>query len=179
MSVRPARSDDLETIVEIERSAGEMFRSVGLVPDDDPGSVEELVPYQTGGRAFVGVDADDRPTGYILLDIVDNAVHIEQVTVHPDHARQRIGQSLIEHAARWATDRWLTALTLTTYVDVPWNAPYYERLGFRFLAEDSETPGLRVIRERERAAGLDEWPRTCMRRDLLPRSGSTLIRRPE
>src|SRR5262249_50159941 len=162
----PTREDDLSMVVEIERAAVEMFRSVGLVPDDDPGSVEELLPYHADGRAYVWADEDDRPVAYILLDFVDGAAHIEQVSVNPDHAGRRIGRSLIEYAAGWATDRQLPALTLTTYVDVPWNAPYYERLGFRRISEVSETPGLRAIREREREAGLDEWPRTCMRRDL-------------
>ncbi|EST37103.1 hypothetical protein N566_14850, partial [Streptomycetaceae bacterium MP113-05] len=60
----------------------------------------------------------------------------------------------------------LPALTLTTFADVPWNAPYYERCGFRPLAVHQETPGLRRRRAHEAAAGLDRWPRLCMRRDL-------------
>ena len=75
-------------------------------------------------------------------------------------------RELIEHVASWASDRDLDALTLTTYVDVPWNGPYYERLGFRYLTADEETPGLRAIREHERALGLEVWPRTSMRRSL-------------
>jgi hypothetical protein len=73
---------------------------------------------------------------------------------------------LIEHAETWARDRGLAALTLTTYVEVPWNGPYYERLGFRYLTPDEETPGLRAIRDRERRSGLDAWPRACMRRTV-------------
>ncbi|HSP70727.1 MAG TPA: GNAT family N-acetyltransferase, partial [Gaiellaceae bacterium] len=87
-------------------------------------------------------------------------------SVHPDHARQGIGRALIERAASWASAHGLHALTLTTYVGVPWNGPYYERLGFRYLARDEETPGLRAIRDDESAAGLDAWPRACMRRSL-------------
>jgi hypothetical protein len=49
---------------------------------------------------------------------------------------------------------------------VPWNGPYYRRLGFRCLTVDEETPGLRAVRERERARGLEVWPRTSMRRRL-------------
>ncbi len=36
----------------------------------------------------------------------------------------------------------LPALTLTTFAEVPWNAPYYEPCGFRRLAEAEITPGL-------------------------------------
>ena len=51
---------------------------------------------------------------------------------------------------------------------MPWNGPYYERCGFRVLADDELTPGLREIRAHEIALGLDRWPRVCMRRDLTP-----------
>jgi GNAT superfamily N-acetyltransferase len=164
VTIRAARTDDLALLVEIERAAGETFRSVGmdLVADDDPGSVEELAPYADAGRAFVSVDAGDRPTGYVLLDVVDGAAHVEQVTVHPDHARRGIGRELIERAAAWARTQGLHAITLTTYVEVAWNGPYYERLGFRYLRPEEESPGLRAIRRHERALGLDAWPRACM-----------------
>ncbi|HXH97171.1 MAG TPA: GNAT family N-acetyltransferase [Gaiellaceae bacterium] len=170
MVIRAARPEDLALLIEIERVAGESFRSLGmdLVADDDPGSVEELAPYAESGRAFVSVDADDRPVGYLLLDVVDEAAHIEQVSVHPDHARQGIGRALIGRAATWARSRGLEALTLTTYVEVPWNGPYYERLGFAYLAAEEETPGLRAIRDEERASGLDAWPRACMRLEVGP-----------
>jgi GNAT superfamily N-acetyltransferase len=166
--IRPARVDELASLIEIERAAGEAFRSLGmgLVADDDPGSVEELRPYAEAGRAFVAVDLIDRPLGYLLLDVVDGDAHIAQVSVHPDHAGLRIGQALIERAASWARDDGLGFLTLTTYVDVPWNGPYYERIGFRYLTAEEESVGLRAIRERERAAGLDAWPRACMRLSL-------------
>jgi ribosomal protein S18 acetylase RimI-like enzyme len=168
MRIRNARPDDLAVLVDIERATGRMFLALDadLFADHDPGSVEELTPYADSGRAFVSVDADDSAVGYLLVDPVDGAAHIEQVSVHPDHARKGLGRALIEHAASWARARDLDSLTLTTYVDVPWNRPYYERLGFRRLTTDEETPGLRAIREHERAIGLEVWPRTGMRLSL-------------
>jgi GNAT superfamily N-acetyltransferase len=168
--VRSARSDDLALLIEIERAAGALFRCLGMdaVADDDPGSIGELAPYAKDSRAFVAVNAADRPVGYLLLDVVDAAAHIEQVSVHPDHARRGIGRALIERAEVWARDRGLSALTLTSYLEVPWNGPYYERLGFHYLTPDEETQGLRSIRDHERQSGLDAWPRACMRRDLVP-----------
>ena len=168
MTIRAARSGDLARLVEIERAAGQTFLQLDpdLFAGHDPGTVAELRPYADGSRAFVSVDADDRPVGYLILDVVDDAAHIEQVSVHPDHARKGLGRALIERAATWASARGLQSLTLTTYVDVPWNGPYYERLGFRYLAAGEETPGLRAVRERERALGLEVSPRTSMRRTL-------------
>jgi GNAT superfamily N-acetyltransferase len=164
--IRAAHRDDLALLVEIERAAGERFRSLGmdLVEDDDPGSVAELVPYAESGRAFASVGDDDRPVGYLLLDVVDGA-HVEQVSVHPDLARQGIGRALIERAATWARGHGLDALTLTTYIEVPWNGPFYERLGFSYRRRRGNT---RAPRHpfRERASGHDAWPRACMRLDL-------------
>jgi N-acetylglutamate synthase-like GNAT family acetyltransferase len=93
-------------------------------------------------------------------------MHIEQLSVHRDCARRGVGRSLLEHAAGRASAAGLPALTLTTFSEVPWNAPYYERCGFRQLTGSELTPGLREIRRREAAHGLDGWPRVWMRRDL-------------
>jgi len=60
----------------------------------------------------------------------------------------------------------IDALTLTTFREVPWNGPYYQRLGFVYLTVEEETPGLRAIRSSERERGLDKWPRACMRLPL-------------
>ena len=168
--VRPARADDLPQLAAIERAAGETFRDLGmdLVADDAPFTRAELVPYQQDGRAWVAADAADAPVGFLLLDVVDGTGHIEQVSVHPAHGRQGLGAALIETAAAWTVDRGLQALTLTTYAEVPWNAPYYERLGFRTVDADQVPPGLRRIREQERAHGLDRWPRVTMQRRLGP-----------
>jgi N-acetylglutamate synthase-like GNAT family acetyltransferase len=77
-----------------------------------------------------------------------------------------VGRALLAHAADHAREEGLTALTLTTFTEVPWNAPYYARLGFRPLPEADLTPGLREILATEAAHGLDRRPRVCMRKRL-------------
>lgn len=116
----------------------------------------------------MAVEAGGSLVAYLLSEPVDGVEHVEQVSVHPRAARRRIGEALIEHAADRAREAGSEALTLTTYKDVPWNAPYYARIGFRVLAEAELTPGLRKIRAHEAELGLDRWPRVAMRRDLSP-----------
>lgn len=168
MRIRPARRPDLPLLQDIERAAGEPFRAVGMsgVADDEPPSLDVLDEYRRAGRAWVTVGADDRPLGYLVADPVDGAAHIEQVSVHPAAARRGLGNGLIAHTDRWAAAEGLAALTLTTFSDVPWNAPYYARLGFRVLTGAELTDGLRKIRAQEAEHGLDRWPRVCMRRDV-------------
>ncbi|MGW4328240.1 GNAT family N-acetyltransferase [Nocardia sp. NPDC004573] len=165
--IRPATSEDLPVLQEIERAAGKPFADVGMtaVADDEPPSKATLREFQQAGRAWVWSDAD-APIAYLIVGVVDGNAHIEQVSVHPDHARRRIGKRLLDQAARWAATAQLPAMTLTTFTEVPWNGPYYQRLGFRYLAADEETPGLIALRTAERAHGLDRWPRACMRADL-------------
>ncbi len=166
--IREARTDELPELREVERAAGLPFRAIGMdaVAEDDPPTVAELAAYQADGRAWVCTDAADRPVAYLLVAVVDGHAHIEQVSVHPEHARHGIGRRLIAVAREWALARGLAQLSLTTYAEVPWNAPYYARLGFEVLAPDRLTPGLRAIRDGEAARGLDAWPRVVMRRRL-------------
>jgi GNAT superfamily N-acetyltransferase len=163
--IRPATTEDLPALQEIERAAGEPFRALGMaaIADDDPPSVADLEVFRRAGRAWV-CDPGDGPVAYLLAEVVDGYGHVEQVSVHPAHARRGLGRQLIDHAAGWAAGEGLAGLTLTTYAEVPWNAPYYARLGFVTLGEEELTDGLRAIRAHETARGLDTWPRVTMRR---------------
>ncbi|MFF2777608.1 GNAT family N-acetyltransferase [Streptomyces sp. NPDC058052] len=173
MRIRVAAPAELPLLQSIERAAGEPFRTLGMtaIADDEPLPLDVLEGYRAAGRAWVAVDGTDRPVAYLLADTVDGAAHIEQVSVHPEAARRGVGRALIEHLASAAREEGLTALTLTTFTEVPWNAPYYSRLGFRPLAETDPalTDGLRAISTAEAAHGLAAWPRVCMRRDLTGR----------
>ena len=161
--IRRASRADFTDLQEIERAAGRAFAAVGMtsVAEDEPFTDAELDAFTTAGNAWVS-DEDGRVAAYAVVMWVDGLLHIEQVSVHPDFAGRGLGARLIDHlASTYDTP----ALTLTTFTDVPWNAPYYERLGFRRLTAGEETPGLRELRAAEAAHGLDHWPRTCMRRD--------------
>jgi ribosomal protein S18 acetylase RimI-like enzyme len=141
--LRAARRDDLPAVHELERAAGAAFRDLDMaaVADDEPLSITELASFQQDGRAWVITDDADRPVAYLLLNVVDENAHVEQVSVHPDHARQGLGKTLLDTAAAWAEAHGLAAVTLSTYANVPWNAPYYQRLGFHIMPEDQITRG--------------------------------------
>ncbi|MEW1748060.1 GNAT family N-acetyltransferase [Streptomyces angustmyceticus] len=196
MIIRTPALADLPALRTIERAAGEAFRDLGMtaIADDEPPSFAELTAYLRTGRALAAYEEPGstptavtrsgtgagtgagpgswtgRPIGYLLWNPVDGCTHIEQVSVHPQHAHRRIGQALIDHAERSGG---AAPLTLTTFTDVPWNAPYYARLGFRILTDAALTPGLRAIRTHEASLGLDRWPRVCMRRDPGGAGGGT------
>jgi GNAT superfamily N-acetyltransferase len=176
--IRLVREAELPLLREIERASGEIFRDIGMaeIAEDEPLSLAELGHYQRAGRAWVSTDgaasaAQDAPTAsgaegvpvaFLLAEPVDGHLHIAQVSVHPAAAGRRLGAALIEHLAGLAAEQGAAGLTLTTYRDVPWNAPYYRRLGFTEIPGARLSSGLRAIRELERTAGLDRWPRLAM-----------------
>jgi GNAT superfamily N-acetyltransferase len=166
--IRPVRPEELEILQDIERAAGQCFADVGMpeIAQDAPLSVTELDRFRQAGLVWVAVGTTDHPVAYLIAEPVDGSLHVEQVSVHPGSARRGIGRSLLESAGVHASAIGCSGLTLTTFEDVPWNAPYYRRCGFRVLDEREWTPGLRAIREREAADGLDRWPRVCMRKEL-------------
>lgn len=162
--IRDVRTTDFEEMIAIERAAGEAFRSIGMarIADDPPPTVEQMARFLESGTGWVDTDPDDRAVAYLLLEKLDERAHIEQVTVHPRYARRRIGAALIERAKQWADDRGLVGLSLTTFAEVPWNAPHYASLGFVVLPQEEWTAGLRSRAAAETAQGLDAWPRVVM-----------------
>jgi GNAT superfamily N-acetyltransferase len=168
MNLRSATAAELPRLQDIEVAAGAAFRALGMdaIADDEPFPLAELERYRRAGHAWVAAADDGTVLAYLVGLVVDGAFHIEQVTVDPAAARRGVGRALIARAADAAREKGLAGLTLTTFTDVPWNAPYYERLGFRRLPDATLTPGLRSIRAAEAASGLDRWPRVCMRREL-------------
>lgn len=168
MRIRPVDFDELPILQDIERAAGQCFRDIGMceIAEDDPLPTDELAPYLRNGLAWAAVGPAGTPVAYLIAEHVDGNLHIEQVSVHPGYARRAVGRSLLHHLAEHAAADGVPALTLTAFADVPWNAPYYARCGFHRLDESELGPGLREIRRREAAHGLDRWPRVCMRRGL-------------
>lgn len=176
--IRTARAADLPRLQGIEHAAGAAFRAHGMdaIADDPPLPLEALTVYQRDRRAWVATaegDLASEPVAYLLVDVVDAAAHVEQVSVHPEHAGRRLGSALLDQASRWALEHHLASVTLTTFTYVPWNGPYYARLGFKHVPADQLGEGLRRLREAEAAHGLDRWPRSVMQRPVSAAADSS------
>ena len=154
--VEPARPEHVPALPAVEEAAATLFSPQDLPPEaDDPGvSPESFARAQAEGRLWVALAPDGAPVGFALVQLVDGAAHLEEMDVHPDHGRRGLGSRLAAAAVAWARAQSLPALTLTTFAHVPWNAPFYARLGFRELAPGETGPGLAAILRRERERGL-------------------------
>lgn len=109
-------------------------------------------------------ELDNSVAGFAMFTEVDGCAYIEELDVLPAYAGRGIGAALIDQVGNWARRSGLKALTLSTFRDVPWNAPYYARLGFQLIAATDIGPGLTAICAEHAANGLNIRPRVCMRR---------------
>jgi GNAT superfamily N-acetyltransferase len=165
---RLAHEGDLEEIQRIEVDAGRLFLDVGLptIAGDDPPSLETLRAHLAAGTLWVIGNDRDRPVAFACASVVDGEGHLDQVSVRPAFAGRALGRRLIEEVCDWARARGFHGVTLTTFRDVPFNGPLYERYGFTPVPDDEMGPDLVRIRDEERAHGIDVALRIAMRRPL-------------
>lgn len=166
--VRRLRVSELERVREIELDAGRVFAELGMtqIAEHEPPSVDELAEFAKAGRAWVAVDGTDVPEAYLLMTVVDGCAHIEQVSVARSARGEGVGAALINYLAQIAADEGRSWLTLTTFRDVPWNAPYYQRLGFESVSPEAIGPELVELVEIEHTRILGDHPRVAMRRPV-------------
>lgn len=176
MRIRPARLDELEELARIEHEADGLFGVVGVdvIVDAPAPPAADYAKAQEAGRILVAELPSGPLAGFVRTEIVDETAHLEQVSVLPDHARQGVGRALMAAAEDWAFRCGYTRMTLTTYRDVPWNGPYYQRLGWDVLADDALGPQLRAIRDHERASGLEVQARQAMAKPMSPNGALTI-----
>ena len=161
-----AGGDDLPHLADVERRACQLFLEV-------PG-IGDLPLYLTPARDFESAWRQGRlwvarlaeggaPVGFALVERVGEEWHLEEMDVLPEHGRRGLGRALLAAACAWVVAQGQRTLTLTTFRDVPWNAPFYERCGFRRLAEHELTAALRAQIADEASHGLPPETRVAMR----------------
>ena len=168
ITIRLGRTSDLQACRLIENDAAGIFQAIGMneIDDDPPSDLATLDEAGRDGRLWLACDDDDVPVGFAYTHAVNDYPHIQEIAVLRAWQSRGIGARLIEAIARAARQAGAEAVTLTTFGDVPWNGPYYARLGFRTLGEDELSAALREILAEEKALGLDVTRRIAMRLDL-------------
>ena len=167
LAIRLAHPDEVSALPLMQVAAGEVFRELdmGLVADGPQPQVAAFAEAQRAERLLVAVD-EGKVVGFVRLEVLDAALHVEQVTVALSHGGRGIGRQLMLAAEDLARERGYDRMTLTAFRDVPFNGPFYESLGWDVLPADELAPDLAAARREEAAAGLDAWPRQAMVRHL-------------
>lgn len=167
-ALRPARQDDIERLAAVQLSASTLFRTIGMeeAADTAPLPDDFLRSFIVSGLALVAVDETDHAIGFALASPLDTGLHLYEISVEPAHGRRGVGSRLLAVLCDEAKARGLSAVTLSTFRDVPWNAPFYSHHGFHLLTRADWTPGFYVLRLREEDSGLPVDRRCFMRKDL-------------
>ena len=101
----------------------------------------ELLEHIARETVWVAEDAQGIG-GFLIAGNMDGTLYIDELSVARSHQRRGVGRTLIEAVLADAKLQGFPAATLTTDRELPWNAPYYARLGFRILAPEQTPPNL-------------------------------------
>ena len=168
LRIRPATESDLHALAAVERSAAVLFRGIGLdwIAESPAMDLAVLDLCRAAGTLWIAPDHDDRPTGFLAATDLDGAFFILELSVAAEHQGRGLGRALLHAALDQARWRYYGAAALTTYRDVPWNAPFYARHGFVALREFDLSPGLKAKLADEARHGHDPDRRVAMAKVL-------------
>jgi GNAT superfamily N-acetyltransferase len=167
-AIRSAQPEELTQLATIEQAAAIRFRDTpyAFLADGEPLPIEFIQQRFQAGQVWVAVDRDDIVIGFAITREVDRTLYLQEIDILPTHGQRGIGTALIETVQAWGKRSGYDAMSLSTFRDLPWNAPFYAKLGFRILDESELTPEFQQIREHEREAGLPIADRVIMQCDL-------------
>lgn len=165
--LRLATAADTAALPALERRACRAFHEVQMpeVAEDRPPTPAELTAHANDGRLLVA-EVEGRIAGYLVALVFPETLHVEQVTVDPEFSGRGIGAALLNALPGLVPHPGAAALTLTTFREVPWNAPYYARLGFVEVPEVDWDTAISAVVAEERNKGLWHWPRVVMARSI-------------
>jgi GNAT superfamily N-acetyltransferase len=129
-------------------------------------SLPALAAAQATGQLWVALSRSDDPVGFGLVEALGTRLHLEELDVLPDHGGRGIGTALVDEIERWARLNRFREIALTTFRDVPWNAPFYQKLGYEIVDEPRLDAVLRRWLKDDGARGLDQTRRVAMRKRL-------------
>lgn len=166
LAIRPAFESEIDAIQDLERASSRRFLGVmDALAGDDPTSASVLAD-RIATDGLLTATLDEGLAAFVMFRPLEDSLYIEQVDVAPAFEGRRIGAALIDAVAERAAMTGRARLTLSTFREVPWNAPYYRRLGFADIADETLSPALQTVRREHVARGLDERARLFMQRSV-------------
>jgi GNAT superfamily N-acetyltransferase len=168
--VRRASLADAVALPAIERSAAQLFRLdpplAWLADAQVPNAAQHRLAIEQA-CVWVAENSDGQLTGFVRAVDIDQHMHIEELSVSQAFQGQGIGRALVAAVIEQARAMQLNSVTLTTFRDLPWNAPFYQRLGFVELAHAHTDRHLRDALQAEIACGFPPERRCAMRLPLI------------
>ena len=165
IAIELAREEHLADIPGIELAGATLFAEADL-----PHEIRHRVTAATdlrdalnASRIWVAVHQSRQTVGFAMAEVVDRQAYLTELDVLPEFGRQGIGSRLVRAVAEWAKTCDFDSLSLITFRHLPWNAPFYEKLGFFIIDSAEHGPELVGLMEEERQVGINMNNRVAMK----------------
>jgi len=158
--------DDIPALVAADRAASMLFESTGLI---SPEALTDTIPHAAfeeaiaAGHVIGARHIEGFVVGFTLTSLRGTGLYLDQISVHPDHGQRGLGTELMMHILQDAEDRKLPSVTLSTFRELAWNAPFYASMGFREIHRNKYDDFMFEIEEAQRPL-MDVAARCFMRR---------------
>jgi GNAT superfamily N-acetyltransferase len=163
--VRPATADDVALLPQLESHARTVLygmAGLGAVAELPPSPPERLMR----GPCWVAISNSGKALGFALADRINGDALLETLAILPEFSRGGLGRALVNAVREWARSQSANGLLVSTYRDIPWDAPFYARLGFAEVPHRQWTRHMHHLQRQATAAGHDPARRLWMRLTL-------------
>jgi GNAT superfamily N-acetyltransferase len=136
MHFRRALPADADFFPDLEQSAGLAFRAdaeLAWLADADNLPAERYREIVADGRSWIAEHTPPVPVAFVAATLAGGELHVWEFNVRLEWQRRGIGRRLLRHFIAEAAAARIPAITLTTFRDLPWNAPFYRSMGFELL----------------------------------------------
>lgn len=166
--IRGRRLGDDPHLLRIENAANRLLADHGYPEIAAQGlpSVSAITAILDAGTVFVAETTDGVPAGYAIVVEIGDLVHLRELSVDPDHGRRGLGSALLEAVVEHARACGAEGVSLSTFRDVPFNAPFYAGRGFAALDPALAPDSLKATLLAEVPPGVAVDQRTLMLRRL-------------
>ncbi len=166
VTIRAGRRKDFPRLAEIELDAFVVWAEACGVTQEPVSAPVFLLEQSLHEELLLVAEEVGRVVGFTLGLSEGDTLYIVEVDVERAAQGRGVGTSLILAMLDRGRERGFAKVALTTDRYVPFNAPFYTRLGFRIL-EAAETPAF--LRRRLKAqidSGLDPERRVAMLKSI-------------
>ena len=173
--IRLSELKDIPALTKVEKSAAKKFLDI---PELAWLANDDVMTHEMHQKAILektSWTAQDEQSleivGFLSGQEIASEFHLQEVSVCAEYQGRSIGKALVETALQHATLKGLISATLTTFVEVPWNAPFYKKLGFEIIEYNVLSVRLSNLLLAENSHGLAGEKRCAMRKCLASTPG--------
>lgn len=151
-----ARTEHIPIITQVEREAVSVYPP-GIMPAY---LKYQMLPYSDlmegimNDSLFVALTDNGRVQGFTLVRHFQNLALLSKVDVRPQIMRRGIGTQLINTALEKLPSWGHSHLWLTTFSNLPWTVPFYERFGFSIIQHANQPEMIQNLLKRDKENGL-------------------------